>query len=155
MKQVSLIIFIFCIVVLSASEAYSCTCAGTSQHSAFRKSHAVFVGKFVEYGEAPKDKESPFPIKFKIEKMWRGKIKPEIIIYTFDLGLSACGEGFVLGQRYLIYAYGNKLVAHLVCGPSHKIIMDNKYTDYKDQEKELGNLDSISFRLFARLWPLG
>jgi len=87
--------------------------------------------------------------------MWKGQMKPEIVIYTYDLAPSVCSGGFVLGQKYLVYAYGSKLLANLACSPSHILVTDPKYANYKDQEEELRNLDSFWFRFFARIFPFG
>jgi hypothetical protein len=155
MKKLTLPVSLFFFLTLSVSNTHACSCGDISQREAYRKSHAIFIGQFVEYGETPKNKDAPFPIKFKVEKMWKGKRQAEIVIHTYDLARSVCSEGFIPGKKYLVYAYGDKLLANLTCSPSHLFITDSGYADYKIQEKEIRNLNSFWFRFFARILPFG
>jgi hypothetical protein len=153
MRKLPLIILAAVIVIISPLDAYSTVCGCTSQYNAFRKSHAVFVGQFIEYGDTSQNKGGPHPIKFKVEKMWKGKIQPAIIIYTYHLGDPKMMDVFELGHKYLVYAYGKKLLAGINCGPSEEIITDVTSAYYKEQVERLRNLDRFWFRLFSRLWP--
>jgi hypothetical protein len=144
MKHFVLLVGALLLAALSASEAFSCSCSDFSQRDAFRKANAVFTGQFISYGVIPKDADTYPTIKFKVEKMWKGEKRSEIEIATYDLNPSVCGEGFVLGEKYLVYAYGKKLVARTVCDRSTKV-------EYASED--IKRLNGLWFRLSARLWP--
>jgi hypothetical protein len=150
MKKLRLIILAIILIILSAPDAYSRVCGCLSQYNAFRKSHAVFIGQFTEYGDIEQNKGGPYPIKFKVEKMWKGKMRPEITVYTYHLVNTGWGEGrFIQGRRYLVYAFGKQLLAQIDCGPSEEIITDVTSAYYKEQVERLKNLDKFWFRLFS------
>jgi hypothetical protein len=140
------------LLLVSAANAYSCSCGEISQRKSFRKANAVFVGQAIEYIDNPNVKEDGrLIVKFKVEKSWKGEKKPELIISSApDF---ACGFYFEIGKRYLVYANGKELFTVTGCGSRTSEIVDAKYANYKDQQKELENLNRRWFRFTARLLP--
>ncbi|MDQ3848593.1 MAG: hypothetical protein M3261_06525, partial [Thermoproteota archaeon] len=72
---------------------------------------------------------------------------PEIVVASTFGFPSLCG-GFHIeeGKRYLIYAYrkGEKLIAVTTCDRSMPL---------EDADKDIKNLNSIWYRLGARMYP--
>ena len=115
-------------LVATASAASACSCEVPSQGKAFRKAWAVFVGQVVEidqreYREDEPDGEQlvPYAVKFRVESYWKGVKASEIVVLS-DQGLLPCHLGrFVVGERYLVYAHGEHLLATLNCDRSRPV----------------------------------
>ena len=47
-------------------------------------------------------------VTFKVENSWKGTLPTEVILFT-GRGGGDCGYRFLVGQDYLVYAYGKDL----------------------------------------------
>jgi hypothetical protein len=111
MKKLALVIFAIPLVLLISGDAYACRCGKPSVERSFKGAATrIFSGKVV--------KIDFFNATLKVERVWKGKPVEEIVMLTGTTksvdGLyvsSSCDYGYVLGEKYLIYAYGpeNKL----------------------------------------------
>ena len=127
-------------VFLSATFVYPSSCTLVSQRNAFNKAKVVFIGQPVAYADnANVDKDGRLIVRFKIERAFKGIKTSEIIIQS-EFG-AVYGFHFEIGKRYIVYAYGNKLFAPTVCSRSAEIV-DARFAEYRDQQKEIANLDS-------------
>ena len=105
----------FCVIfiALSASDISACTCdllIGNKSlekqvKEAYKKSSAVFIGEVIEVIKNP----NVFfvEVRFKVEKTWNSESENEITITT-GRGNGDCGYKFEVGEKYLVYAYGDK-----------------------------------------------
>ena len=92
-------------VALSVPSAYACECGGRgSPRKELGKSRAVFVGEVVEITDG--EGGDPYLIKFRVGSYWKGA-KDQFVTISSPGGL--CGISFKVGQRWLVYAYGQDL----------------------------------------------
>ena len=149
MKYIVQSALILTLFILSTSTAYSCSCAYPSIREKFRASDLVFVGQVVEIKDAPLIKDSLFlhSVTLKVEKIWKGKRRPEItVLWAWDNPGMCNGLLLVKGERYLIYTSREKegYGVYPDCGTNYLA---------KDVAEEIKKLNSFWFRLFARLYP--
>ena len=119
--------FVFGLLIITASAALACSCEPPSQGKAFRRAKAVFMGQVIEINQLkyredrPGELFYPYAVKFKVERYWKGVKTSEIIVLS-DQGLLPCHIGkFVVGERYLVYAYGKNLLAPINCDRSRSL----------------------------------
>jgi hypothetical protein len=97
------------LILLSSQNSFACSCLAnlkplkTQVKDAFDNSGAVFSGEILEI--APKG-EWEVLVKIKVEKSWKAKLFQEVTLKTEE-DSAMCGFGFEIGQKYLVYAYGN------------------------------------------------
>jgi len=117
-KIIFSIIFSAFLITLTASDIFACSCYPQEDvpvekqvKNAYIKSSTVFVGKVVEVIEKP----DVYSIKFRVEKTWNKKFHSEITVLTAK-DSAACGYGFQVGKKYLVYANGeNNNLATNIC----------------------------------------
>lgn len=138
------------LVLFSASQALSCSCASPGVREKFRAADAVFVGNLIEMTPTTPSEDFPLAVsvvRFRVERGWKASSSPEIVaIANFD-NPGWCGDlNLTVGEHYLIYAYRHKghLIVETDCGPNRNL----KYA-----ATEIKRLDSFWFRQFARLYP--
>jgi hypothetical protein len=144
-RRLLLGVFVVTAIALCASDAYPCSCAESSTRKAFRKAAAVFVGQVVEIkinDKAPRDSSSPFAVRLKVEKTWKGVKGPEITVSSAQ-GIIGCATRFAEGDRVLVYAYDKELEAS-ICTRSRHIA---------GASEDMKKLNSFWFRLFALVFP--
>lgn len=106
---------LFCVVFITftASDISACSCnllIGSKSlekqvKESYKQSSAVFIGEVVEIIKKP---DVFFvEIKFKVEKTWNNESQKEITITTGQ-GNGDCGYKFEIGEKYLVYAYGDR-----------------------------------------------
>ena len=61
--------------------------------------NAVFYGEVTEI----KRQAEIVAVKFKVERVWKGRIESEVIVYT-RADSAMCGYGFERGKKYMVYA---------------------------------------------------
>jgi hypothetical protein len=150
MKKLIQVSLLLSLLLLSANQAFSCSCADPSVREKFRKASSVFVGRILEikpYEDKASDSIFINEVRFRVERQWKGERKPEITVISAWDNPGWCGDlPLTVGERYLIYAdrERNKLAIYADCGP-------NRIAVYA--EKELGKLNNFWFRFFARLYP--
>ena len=118
-----------------------------------KKPMLFFVGQVIEIGKGVKTNNGNdiYPVKFKVEKTWKGVKSSEITILTGDVNVAeevrACGGfNFVEGEKYLVYANGKQLEVNTCsCCPPTNPIKSESASD------EIRRLNSFWFRLLARL----
>jgi hypothetical protein len=146
MKHFGRAALLLTLLVLTASPAYSCSCADIPQRRVFRASRAVFLGEFVESFPSA-DKDFLRAVKFKVIKQWKGQKKPnQVLLWGFDIP-GMCGDlKLETGERYLIYAdrEKNDLIVHADCGRSSHV----KYA-----EEDVRKLNNFFYRLAYRIYP--
>ncbi|MEP6902271.1 MAG: hypothetical protein ABJA66_11005, partial [Actinomycetota bacterium] len=99
MKKILFSTFIFCFLILSASEVFACTCdlpVGKQSpkkqiKKAYKESMAVFYGEVIEITLKPEN--FYVTVKFKVEKSWKNQSDSEVIIQTGQGG-GDCGYKF-------------------------------------------------------------
>jgi hypothetical protein len=119
--------FVLGLLIITTSAAHACSCEPLSQGKAFRKAKAVFMGQVIEINQLTRREDRtgelfyPYAVKFKVEEYWKGVKTSEIIVLS-DQGLLPCHIGkFVVGESYLVYAYGKKLLAPINCDRSRSV----------------------------------
>jgi hypothetical protein len=151
MKQ---LVFIICLIVISADSVYACSPVIESHTKYFRKAKAVFIGTPIEISSNDISQESeelrynPYKIKFRVETSWKGN-KPEITVVS-DNGTGPCDQvRFQIGEKYLVYAFGKNLVVTTYVG-NRSWLLNKMDDDFR--KKEFEELNSFWFRLKANLW---
>ena len=106
MKKIWLIIFSVTLLLLFQADALACKCAKPTIENSFEKATVIFSGEVIKLDK--------FRAILKVEKVWKGKADKEIAMHT---GMtksaegyyisSSCDFGYVLGEKYLIYAFGS------------------------------------------------
>jgi hypothetical protein len=107
MKKTLLIILSAALLLLFQIDVFACRCFPPSVKKSFEKATVIFSGEVIKLDE--------FRATLKVEKVWKGKPKEEIVMLTGTIKTpegyyqsSSCDYGYVLGQKYLIYAYGSE-----------------------------------------------
>ena len=96
--------YLLCVLSLSASVAYACECLPKrSPRGELRQAKAVFVGEVVEANVG--GVRGLF--KFRVERFCKG-VKERFVTISSQRGL--CSLSFGVGERWLIYAYGDELL---------------------------------------------
>jgi hypothetical protein len=114
------------VLTCSASPAFSCTCAPkASVEKALSLSDAVFVGRLLARHDArfevlPGLSSSGFSFMFEVEKLFKGALSSEVAVLTGN-GRGDCGYRFEVGEKYLVYAYGDKELRTNICTRTTKI----------------------------------
>jgi len=148
------------LLILSAQNAYSCTCLQITHRKEFRQSDAVFAGTVIDVTEdtsyvPPKlkvssalqniiDSTKRFVVRFKVEKKFKGVKGQEVRVYAFQSDSGCSGMVFGIGESYLVYADRTEesLTGGNLCSRTRK--MDRSSKEYKD-------LNSFWFRLSSRI----
>ena len=119
MKTIILSILVGITILTFSQNAYGCLCIsreGESVDDAWQEAAAVFTGQvtFIEevYTVAFKDQDTvtlrkELIVKFEVEAVWKGSPNTEFIVRTYKEG---CGYPFKLGEKYLVYGYGKKIL---------------------------------------------
>ena len=148
------------LLILSAQNAYSCTCLQITHRKEFRQSDAVFAGTVIDVTEdtsyvPPKlkvssalqniiDSTKRFVVRFKVEKKFKGVKGQEVRVYAFQSDSGCSGMVFGIGKSYLVYADRTEesLTGGNLCSRTRK--MDRSSKEYKE-------LNSFWFRLSSRV----
>ena len=105
MKHLLILIAVVIAVGSFATKAAACVCplpdgALTEQiNSARTHSRSVFSGQVLKI-------ERAFPVvlvTFQVDAVWKGASLKTVTVTT---GTGSCGYGFLIGEQYLVYAYG-------------------------------------------------
>jgi hypothetical protein len=107
---------------LTNQRAMACDCARPgSPREELQRVDAVFSG---EVSSVSREK-----IEFKVEKLWKGPRAKRISIRYEQ---STCTYPFVLGKKYLVYAYGKEIFSTHICTRTKEL------DKASDDLKELG-----------------
>src|SRR5262245_37621595 len=98
---------------LTDQRAMACGCqrAGSPREE-LQRVDAVFSG---EVSDVNREK-----IEFKVEKIWKGPRTKRISV-KHGYEQSDCTYVFVVGKKYLVYAYGKKIFSTHVCTPTKEL----------------------------------
>lgn len=117
-------------LVFSVDSVYACKCIpgakGSNTCTYYWRSASVFIGKVEQI--TTDEEQRTKKVTFSVEKLYRGKFKDKIDIYTAASG-AACGYPFKLGERYFVYGYkaeDGKFQERL-CGPT--VLLKNASDD--------------------------
>jgi hypothetical protein len=147
-----LLLSLTCLLVGTSPVASSCECFERPHRKDFRQAKAIFIGKVVAVEpNSSEDEESrlnqPYAVRLVVERRWKGPKASEITVLTRNR--AACGGfEFSEGQSYLVYAFGDELVAFTACTRSGTLEPQNECIT-----KQIQQLNSFWFRLYARLIP--
>ena len=148
--------FLLSLLLAPAVFPRPCECDVQKHRADFRRAKAVFVGQVIDVDRKRTmptrlSEGATYSAKFKIERVWKGAWKSEVAVFARRYFLS-CGGGFdfQLGEKYLVYVFDdeNALVAYTECSRTRPYNRSSLETD-----KELKQLDSFWFRLFAKATP--
>lgn len=124
MRRLILLVILVLTTLLTATKAYSCSCAiygNGSPRATMRHAKAVFIGEVLEIAETTKEqRESGFGhalARMRVERFWKGIKSSEISVST-EIGV-ICGPHLEIGQKYLVYAFGKSL--DTICTPTRKL----------------------------------
>ncbi|MFL6228144.1 MAG: hypothetical protein ACJ741_05135 [Pyrinomonadaceae bacterium] len=106
MTKLAPLIFAIALLLLISGDAYACRCWKPSVETSFKGAATrIFSGEVV--------KLDFFRATLKVEGVWKGKPIEEVVMLTGTTKSadgyyvsSSCDYGYVLGEKYLIYAYG-------------------------------------------------
>lgn len=105
MRQLVCSALLLSLMALGAADAAACECGGKgAPRQELRKAKAVFIGEVVEIKGGVNNE--PYLVKFEVERHWKGVKGPSTTVLSPG-GL--CGISFGVGQRWLVYAYGDEL----------------------------------------------
>jgi hypothetical protein len=107
---------VFCLFMLSAGDAFACSCSTMDKTTedevkeSYQTSSAIFLATAVSIKKELKKirgtKDSYVAdrnvIVLKVEKFWKNKLAKRVKIYT-ALNSAACGFSFIVGKKYLVY----------------------------------------------------
>ena len=114
MRSVVVVLGILISLSLAKQTVNACTCAGPrSTCESYGSASAVFVGTVisVRVNKPQKSNEraeeidwTPVAFKFVVEQAYHGVAGSQVEVFTGSGG-GDCGYQFIVGQRYLVYAY--------------------------------------------------
>jgi hypothetical protein len=99
------------IIIVFLQHTYACTCAypaGSIKKQvdeAKREAEAIFSGRVIEVLRV--DGGLRMRVRIAVDRVWKGKVEPEVVIYTAGSSAS-CGYSFNRETRYLLYCDGNQ-----------------------------------------------
>ena len=110
MKKSKILSFALLLILIGCAPTLACVCdlpmkrisLKTAVSKAKAKADVVFSGKVIEIGNAT--------VKFSVEGLWKGAPVREIVMRNDADGIvvSDCAYRFVVGERYLVYAYASE-----------------------------------------------
>lgn len=114
------------LLVLDASPAAACSCAGSVEpDAALAGADVVFEG--TPRAQLPLEADLGLPgyrgarrFDFEVARYFKGQLGPSLSVYTIDQG-SACGREYPLDQPHIIYARfsDSGLLTDFLCSNSH------------------------------------
>ena len=114
MRSIILLLGIL-LLLLTGQTANACSCAGPrSPCESFGSAKAVFAGTAIAVRDNERSKDTdrsqvdwtPRVFKFLVEQSFLGVSGTEVEVHT-GTGGGDCGYGFKIGERYLVYAFGD------------------------------------------------
>lgn len=144
MRYLIVLIGVLGLFAIVSPAAKACTCGGAGKPcESYGEASAVFVGTAISFRDAERrkggDREefdwAPRTFKFSVEQPYLGVTGTEIEVAT-GFGGGDCGYQFKIGQRYLVYAYGEKKLTTSICTRTKSFASANEDLAF------LGNLSS-------------
>ncbi len=86
------------------SEANACSCMRLTPAEGLSSSQAVFTGEVLSVEKNEATKFGGLEATLRVEDVWKGDVGAEVEVHT-AASSAACGYNFVVGTKYLVYAY--------------------------------------------------
>ena len=116
------LLFAFIAVLLSGLSAnvLACTCGESTVEQSKSAATAVFLGRIKDKVRSDAVEESGVEVTFEVGRVWKGQIQKTVKIYsgaTEDLYgfIDLCSPEFKVGDRYVVFARGAKLLVNMRC----------------------------------------
>jgi hypothetical protein len=137
---------IFCV------SGYCCECFQRSTVKDFHRAKTVFIGSVEQVTPAPYQgllsrPDLRYSITLRTERVWKGKKVNHVSVLTRNLA-SCDGFAFAEGERYLVFAFGDRLVVYTPCSHSASLSAPKDCT-----KKDMKYVRNFWFRLWARIYP--
>jgi hypothetical protein len=112
MKKSFFTFIFFLFFASNVSEIFACDCAILTDpnlqvlvNEGYTRASAVFSGKVIKIDKKPNN--NFIKITFKVGKFWKRTLENEVVVTTTNSD-EDCGYNFKVGEKYLVYAYGDK-----------------------------------------------
>jgi len=123
-------LFMSLMLGINSTPVFSCSCVvPPPPKTALRQATAVFSGKVLSV----KLKNDQQLVKFEVDRIWKG-VSDNTVLITTGLGSGDCGYNFSKGEKYLVYAYGEK------GGNSFSTSICTRTTTLANAQKDLAEL---------------
>jgi hypothetical protein len=114
------------VVFTSLQAAHACSCAPPPPPiQALENSTAVFSGKVTSIAVTDFQKR----VTIEVAKTWKGTEAGTVVVTTARES-AACGNGYTVGQEWLVYAYGKEQLSTNLCTRSQPL--QNAQEDLKE-----------------------
>ena len=117
-SMVTIVLLIFSLsIIVKPSKVFACDCIGPgTPNEELARSTAVFSGKVISINRSLSG--YAYNVTFDVEKIWKGVSEKNIVVSTSISGAS-CGFGFKEGEKYIVYANGEKSLSAGLCSRTH------------------------------------
>lgn len=93
-----MIFFCAVVLILSANNAFACTCIESSFEDSQKQNSKIFSGKVIRVQTGKLFRKA----RIRVENVWKGSLPKTITVTTMANG-SLCAYKFLFGKSYLIY----------------------------------------------------
>jgi hypothetical protein len=93
--------------IAQTSEAKACSCMRLTPAEGLSSSQAVFTGEAVAIEKNEATRFGGLEITLRVGEVWKGAIEEQVKVHT-AASSAACGYTFVIGTKYLVYAFSNE-----------------------------------------------
>lgn len=119
-KQLAIVIMFLAVTLGVSIRVHACTCAELTVAQQRDNASAIFRGKVISKVKSDAVEKNGVKVTLGVDTVWKGRDVKEIVVYTGateDLYpfLSLCATPFVIGEEYLVFAYGSEHLATDVC----------------------------------------
>src|SRR5262245_6532016 len=120
MKKLGRYLFSFLLWLAFTDIAAGCTCSDPSVKRQLSMAKNVFVGKVLSKKKSDAVMRNGVEVTLQVERVWKGGVTKITKIHTgptedvydfFDM----CATPIKLGERYIVFAYGGKMLSTDVC----------------------------------------
>ncbi len=89
------------------NEATACSCMKLTPAEGLSSSQAVFTGEAIAVEKNEATRFGGLEVTLRVEQVWKGTVEEQIQVHTAGSS-AACGYPFVVGTRYLVYAFSDE-----------------------------------------------
>ena len=138
--------FLFALVALLfcgfATNVFACTCGETTVEESKSIAQVVFLGRIKNKVKSDAVGKNGAEVTFTGERGWKGQIRKDVKVYsgaTRDLYefIDLCSPEFKIGNRYVVFATGEKLLVRLAC--SHTTLIPRGGKNHVTQQLGKGS----------------
>ncbi|MBK9164198.1 MAG: hypothetical protein IPM21_09840 [Acidobacteria bacterium] len=157
MRYATILVFAF---ALFAGTANGCVAVVSGLRKQFREANVIFTGQLIEFEERSnanipaellEDWKTLAPVRFKIERSWKGQRSGELVLYMSPI--CDCPVRYLLpnkGDTLLVFADKDGIVDS--CNYGYVLEMKNE-KQAGEAKSVMKRLDSFWFRTWARIYP--